>query len=246
MKEKVIELSGVKVSFLIQPDGISSIKQYLYSFGTKKLFTRKVILEGINLEVYKGECLGILGSNGSGKSTLLRTIGGIISPDEGGVNVTGMVAPMLGLGVGLEGELTGNENIELLGVLRGLTKDEVQENRAGIIEFSELGENINMQVKRYSSGMMARLAFSIATARNPDILIVDEALGVGDSGFQQKCFSRIEQLRAQGTTILYVSHQMSEMRRICDRAVFMKNGRIEFSGEVELAIEKYKAQFKLG
>ena len=244
MKEKVIEISGLKVSFLIQPEGISSIKQYLFSLGTKKLFTRKVILQGLDLEVYKGECLGILGRNGSGKSTLLRTIAGIITPDAGTIKVQGMVAPMLALGVGLEPELTGTENIELLGVLRGLTRAEVEEYREGIIEFSELGKNVSMQVKRYSSGMMARLAFSIATARHPDILIVDEALGVGDSGFQQKCFKRIDQLRKQGTTILYVSHQMSEIRKVCDRAVFMTNGKIEYCGEVELAIQKYEAQFK--
>jgi len=243
MREKVIEISGLKVSFLIQPDGISSIKQYLYSFGTKKLFTQKVIIQGLDLDVFKGECLGILGRNGSGKSTLLRTIGGIITPDEGKLEVRGMIAPMLALGVGLEPELTGSENIELLGVLRGLTKLEVQECRDDIIEFSELGENIKMQVKRYSSGMMARLAFSIATARNPDILIVDEALGVGDSGFQQKCFNRIAQLRKQGTTILYVSHHMDEIRNICDRAVLMTNGKIEFAGEVEQAIKKYEALF---
>lgn len=243
MREKVIEVSGLKVSFLIQPDGISSIKQFLFSLGSKKLFTRKSVLKGLDLEIYKGECVGILGRNGSGKSTLLRTLAGIITPDEGQVNVQGRVAPMLGLGVGLEPELTGLENIELLGILRGLTKAEVQKSSADIIDFSELGEDIHLQVKRYSSGMTARLAFAIATTRQPDILIVDEALGVGDSGFQQKCFNRIDQLRKQGTTILYVSHHMSELRRICDRAVFMVDGKIEYSGEVETAIEKYQAQF---
>jgi ABC-type polysaccharide/polyol phosphate transport system ATPase subunit len=242
-KEVVIDVKDVEISFLVQKQGINSIKQYLLSFGGKKLFEKKQVLKGINLQVYKGECFGLLGKNGSGKSTLLRTIAGVMIPEVGKVKVYGRVAPLLGLGVGLEMEMTGIENIKLCCTLMGFTKEEIKNSLNNIIEFSELGKDVNMQVKRYSSGMMARLAFSMVVATDPAILIVDEALSVGDLGFQNKCTAKIKELRANGTTILYVSHSHEEIKKICDRAAWLKDGVIAEIGDVNKVVDLYLEQF---
>ncbi|NNM15248.1 MAG: ATP-binding cassette domain-containing protein, partial [Bacteroidia bacterium] len=179
--EIIIDIKNLNFSFLVQSYGINSVKQWLLSLGIKKLFEKKKVLHDINLQIEKGDCFGLIGKNGSGKSTLLRAVAGIIEQDSGEITVRGKVAPMLALGVGLEPELSGLENIKLLCTLIGYTKDEYEESLKNIIAFSELNEqSINMQVKRYSTGMMSRLAFSIAVANTPEVLIVDEALSVGD------------------------------------------------------------------
>ena len=186
--DSIISLENIHASFWIHNHGINSIKDYLMSFGLKKPFVRKHVLKGINLEINKGECFGLLGRNGSGKSTLLRVIAGIMPIDKGTRNVYGKVAPVLALGVGLEPELSGYENIKIAGVLMGLTKSEIKNCRSFVREFSELSDDdLKMQVKRYSTGMMLRLSFSIAVSNSPEILIIDETLAVGDQGFQVKC-----------------------------------------------------------
>jgi ABC-type polysaccharide/polyol phosphate transport system ATPase subunit len=243
-KEIAIDAKGLEVSFLIQKQGLSSIKQYLMSFGGQKMFEKKPILKGVDIEIYKGECFGLLGKNGSGKSTLLRTLAGIIPPDKGTIKINGRIAPLLALGVGLEQEMSGIENIKLCCTLMGLTKKEIKDNLPAIIEFSELGNDVHMQVKRYSSGMMARLAFSMVVATNPEILVVDEALAVGDLGFQNKCMIRINELRAAGTTIIYVSHNHEEIKKLCNRAAWLKDGIIEKIGDVTEVGEAYMEQFK--
>ncbi|MFM7766338.1 MAG: ABC transporter ATP-binding protein, partial [Bacteroidota bacterium] len=201
----IIKAKDLHVSFTIQKQGIKSIKSFLLSMGFQSPFEKKPVLKGVNLEVEKGECLAVMGRNGCGKSTLLRAVAGIMSPTSGSLEVKGRVAPLMTLGVGFEMELTGRENIELVGTLMGFTKDQLQESINNIILFSELNsEEIDMQMKRYSSGMISRLAFSIAAANTPDVLIVDEALAVGDLGFREKCAERIKQIKREGTTILYV------------------------------------------
>lgn len=242
-REIAIKAEGLEVSFLIQKQGLTSIKQYLLSFGGQKMFEEKIILRGVDIEIYKGECFGLLGKNGSGKSTLLRTLAGIITPDKGKITINGRIAPLLALGVGLEMEMSGIENIRLCCTLMGLTKKEINKNLPAIIEFSELGNDVNMQVKRYSSGMMARLAFSMVVASNPEILVVDEALSVGDMGFQAKCMARINELREGGATIIYVSHNHEEIKKLCNRAAWLKDGRIEKIGEVHEVGDAYQEQF---
>lgn len=240
-KDLLIDLKNIHFSFLLQNQ--SSIKQYLLSFGRKKLFLQKEVLKGIDLQVYRGESLGLFGKNGSGKSTLLRILAGIINPDKGKIKVYGRIAPILALGAGFEVELTGMENIRLLGSLIGMNRKEINNSIEYIKEFSELGDAIDMQVKRYSSGMMARLGFSIATAGNPDILIIDEALAVGDKGFQEKCKERMFEIKKTGGTLLFVSHSMEEVKKFCNRAVLLKDGIIEQQGSVEEIGNAYNALF---
>lgn len=230
-KDLLIDAKDIHFSFLLQNQ--SSIKQYFLSLGRQNLFIKKPVLNGINLKIYKGESIGLFGKNGSGKSTLLRILAGIISPDKGAVKIFGRVAPVLALGVGFEMEMTGIENIKLLGSLIGLNKKEINNSLEYIKEFSELGDAIDMQVKRYSSGMMARLGFSIATAGTPDILIIDEALAVGDKGFQEKCMNRILEIKDNGGTLLFVSHNVEEVKKYCSKAILLKNGKIEKEGDVE-------------
>jgi ABC-type polysaccharide/polyol phosphate transport system ATPase subunit len=213
--------------------------------GVKTPFEKKTVIHDLDLVVYKGECLGIMGRNGCGKSTLLRTVAGIMKPDKGSITVRGSVAPLMALGVGLEPELSGLENIKLVGTLMGLSKKELKKSLDVIVDFSELtNDEIEMQVKRYSSGMMSRLAFSIAVANTPEILIIDEALAVGDFGFRQKCAVRINEIKAGGSTIIYVSHHVDEIKNICNRAIFMENGTITYEGNVDDVCEYYKTHLK--
>ncbi len=244
-REIIIEAKNLSVGFLIQRHGINNIKDFIITMGVKSPFEKKNVLHDLNLKVYKGECLGVMGRNGCGKSTLLRTIAGIMKPDAGSIIVRGSVAPLMALGVGLEPELSGLENIKLVGTLMGLTKKELKQSLDAIVDFSELTDDeIDMQVKRYSSGMMSRLAFSIAVANTPEILIIDEALAVGDFGFRQKCATRINEIKASGNTIIYVSHHVDEIKNICTRAIFMESGTITMEGDVNEVCEYYKTHLK--
>ena len=197
-------------------------------------------LKHISFRVSKGEMIGIIGRNGSGKSTILKIVAGVYTPTSGHVEVRGSIAPLIELGAGFHHELTGRENILLNGLLLGLTKRQVQERERGIIEFAELGDFIDSPVKQYSSGMYMRLAFSIATAVDPDILIIDEILGVGDGGFRQKCFDRIQQFRAAGKTILFVSHDLSSVRALCDRVLLIHNGELIEEGAPQIVVSRYE------
>lgn len=241
----VIEARDLHVSFTVQKQGIKSIKSFLLSMGFQSPFEKKPVLKGVNLKVKKGECLAVMGRNGCGKSTLLRAVAGIMTPTSGQLTVKGRVAPLMTLGVGFEMELTGRENIELVGTLMGFTKDQLQDSINNIILFSELtGAEIDMQMKRYSSGMISRLAFSIAAANTPDVLIVDEALAVGDLGFREKCAERIKQIKSEGTTIMYVSHHLDEIKNICTRAIFMEEGVVTAEGSVDEICEYYTHHVK--
>ena len=244
-KEAMIELSNVDVSFLVQRYGFSSIKQYFVSLGSKKLFERKPILHGIDLSIQRGECFGMIGKNGSGKSTLLRVMSGIIKPSRGTVDVRGAVAPMLALGIGLEPEMSGLENIRLCSAFMGVSVRNTNKAFEKILDFSELTqEEMEMQVKRYSTGMMARLGFAIATVYDPEILLIDEVLAVGDVGFQNKCYKRINEIREQGSTVVFVSHFLSEIQKICTRAACMDKGRIVKVGSVHEVGQYYNSLFE--
>ncbi len=237
----LISFDNVSVSFWQNNMGIHSIKDLITN--RKNPFSNKTILKNISFEVKRGECMGILGRNGSGKSTLLRTIAGLIKPQEGVMTINGSFAPILAIGAGLELELSGYENMNLLLSLYGKARkseDAIQ----SIIDFSELSDDVlRMPAKRYSSGMLARLAFSISVANDADILIIDEVLAVGDQGFQTKCMKKIYQVKEEGKTILFVSHFPDDVMRICDTAILLENGVISHRGEAKVICEQYKNLF---
>ncbi len=209
------------------------------NYGKNETFTA---LDGLNLTVYKGERLGIIGRNGAGKSTLLKIISRITSPTKGTIGINGRVSSMLEVGTGFHGELTGRENIYLNGAILGMTKAEVNSKIDKIIEFSEIEQFIDTPVKRYSSGMYVKLAFSVAAHLNSEIMIMDEVLAVGDLAFQKKCLDKMGDVsREEGRTILYVSHNMETIRRLCDRCVVLDKGKIVFNGDVERAIKIYSS-----
>jgi len=197
-------------------------------------------IKHISFKVSKGEAVGIVGRNGSGKSTILKLAAGVYEPSEGRVTVQGTVAPLIELGAGFHYELTGRENIVLNGLLLGLTKRQIKTREERIIEFSELGDFIDSPVKQYSSGMYMRLAFSVATEVDPDILIVDEILGVGDGAFQEKCFERIRRFREAGKTILLVTHAMDQVRTLCDRVLLIRGGQLADDGLPDFVIARYE------
>lgn len=195
-------------------------------------------IKDISFKIKKGEVVGVLGTNGSGKSTLSMILAGISSPDEGIVEIDGEQA-LIAIKTGLKNELTGLENIELKGVLLGFNRKKIQEITKSVIEFSELGDFIHQPVKTYSSGMKARLGFSISINMNPDIIIIDEALSVGDKSFTEKCLNKMEELKNGGRTIFYVSHSISEIKKYCSKALWIESGFFKEYGDVEPVVEKY-------
>jgi ABC-type polysaccharide/polyol phosphate transport system ATPase subunit len=197
-------------------------------------------LKDVSFSVDRGEVVGIIGRNGSGKSTTLKIIAGVYRPTAGKVEVNGTVAPLIELGAGFHAELTGRENILLNGLLMGYSKREMQARQETIIEFAGIGDFIDAPVKQYSSGMYVRLAFAVATEVDPDILVVDEILSVGDISFQKKCFERLERFQAADKTILVVTHNLFDVVKLCDRAIYLDKGRILFDGPADEAVELYK------
>ncbi|MBQ7546542.1 MAG: ABC transporter ATP-binding protein [Clostridia bacterium] len=196
-------------------------------------------LKNISFEIRQGDRLAIVGRNGAGKSTLLKLISRITEPTEGRIEYYGRVAAMLEVGTGFNPELTGRENVYLNGAILGMTKDMIDERFDGIVEFSEIGDFIDTPVKRYSSGMMVRLAFAVASTMDPDILIIDEVLSVGDMKFREKCLQRMNEIASSGKTILCVSHVMNIIRGLCNRAIVLEHGRMIYEGEIEQAIKLY-------
>ncbi len=197
-------------------------------------------MEDFNLKVKKGEVLGILGKNGAGKSTLLKMITGVVTPTNGSIKVNGKISSLLELGTAFNMELTGIENIYQHGQVMGLTNEQIEEVKQDIIDFADIGEHLYQPVKTYSSGMFARLAFACAINVNPDILIVDEVLSVGDIAFQLKCFKKFEQFKEKGKTILFVTHNVTDIIRNCTRAIIIDEGKKIFDGQVKEAVERYK------
>lgn len=196
-------------------------------------------LKGISFSVSDGEVLGIVGRNGSGKSTTLKIIAGVYRPTEGKAVVVGRVAALIELGAGFHGDLTGRENIVINGLMLGLKRRQIREREERIIEFAELGEFIDSPVKQYSTGMFMRLAFAIAVEVDPDILLIDEILSVGDAGFQQKCMARIEDFHDRGKTIVFVSHAMPTVKRLCTRALLIHEGALVVDGSTDEVAERY-------
>ena len=203
------------------------------------MFKEFLALKDVSFEVKKGEAWGIIGTNGSGKSTLLKLICGILKPYKGMVSVHGSVAPLIELGAGFEGDLTASENIYLNGAVLGYDKHFMKDHFDEIVDFAELWDFLEMPIKNYSSGMSARLGFAIATVVRPDILICDEVLSVGDYAFQQKCEKRMNEMRDEGTTLLYVSHSMESVRQVCDHVLWLQKGTVIDMGDVDVVTEQY-------
>ena len=197
-------------------------------------------LRHVNLDLAPGEAVALVGHNGSGKSTLLKSIAGVLRPSEGTVDVVGRISPMIELGAGFDPELTGRDNIFLNGALLGFTRKQMEQRFDRIVAFSELGDFIDMPVKNYSSGMQARLGFAVAQDVEPDLLIIDEVLGVGDERFHRKCSARIQDFRSAGVTFVYVTHSLAAARELCPRAAVLHHGRLQFDGPIDAAWARYR------
>jgi ABC-type polysaccharide/polyol phosphate transport system ATPase subunit len=235
-----IEVSDVSMIFNMTEDKFSSLKEYLLKLAKGQLRYKEFpALKGVSFAVERGDVFGIVGLNGSGKSTLLKIIAGILKPTKGSVRVNGTVAPLIELGAGFDMELTARENIYLNGSVLGYNKKFIDGHFDDIVEFSEMREFINVPMKNYSSGMVARVAFAIATVINPDILIVDEVLGVGDFRFQQKCERRINELMSGGTTVLFVSHSIDQVKQLCKHALWLEKGELKTIADAESVCVAY-------
>ena len=241
----VIEVKNVSMIFNMASEQLNNLKEYFIKLMRHELFFQEFrALNNISFEVRRGEVVGLVGTNGSGKSTMLKCIAGVLEPSEGSIEVHGNIAPLIELGAGFDLELTARENIYLNGALLGYTRQFIDEHLQEIIDFAELNDFMDMPLKNYSSGMVARIAFAIATVTEPDVLIVDETLSVGDVFFQEKCEKRIQSFIQSGkVTVLFVSHSMEQVERICDRAVWIEKGQQRMDGPVKEVCEAYRAQF---
>jgi lipopolysaccharide transport system ATP-binding protein len=210
------------------------------------LYEQFYALRDVNFQVHHGEALGIIGPNGSGKSTLLKLIAGVLRPDHGCISVDGTIAPFLELGVGFEPELSARENIYLYGAIMGISRREIDRKYWDILDFAELRRFEFLKLRNFSSGMYARLAFAIAFQANPDILLLDEVLAVGDESFQRKCMEKIEEIRRAGKTTLYVSHNLESVRVLCNRCILFQDGRIAAIGSPDLVIDHYHRNMESG
>ena len=243
--ECVVKLNNVSVSYLQSRKGVHSIKDFVLKASFISPFQKKRVLHNIDFEIQKGDSLGILGPNGSGKSTLLRTIAGIIKPEIGTVDIKVSISPLLSLGAGIELELSGYENIRIALALSGnYNKSTRKEMIEKITDFAELTkEQLKMPAKMYSTGMLARLAFSSVMTSQPELLMIDEVLAVGDKGFQNKCISRIHEIINNGATLLFISHSPDEVKSICKKGICLKDGKTIFKGDSKEATEVYSSLF---
>ena len=236
-----IELKHVSLSFKIGNDKIDNLKEYVIRTinRTKEKKRNFKATDDVSFKIYKGEKVGLIGYNGAGKSTLLKIISGVYTPDEGEVIINGNIAPLLSLGAGFDKNFSGRENIFLNGSILGYNEKFLRSKYDEIVEFSELGDFINFPVKNYSKGMLSKLGFSIATVVNPDILILDEVLGVGDVNFRKKSRERLQSLMESDTTVLFVSHSIGDIRTICQKAIWIEKGKIREIGESNEICDKY-------
>ena len=240
--DSIITVDNVSVHFRMDKNHTTSLKEWVVSFlKGKQQYEEFHALENVTFDVKRGEIFGVIGRNGAGKSTLLKVVSGIYKPTSGKAVSAGRIAPMLELGSGFDQELSGHDNIFLNGAILGFSEDFLKEKYDEIVAFSELGEFIHQPIKTYSSGMMMRLAFSVATIVEPEILIVDEILAVGDASFQQKSRARMLELMKGGTTVLFVSHTMSQIREMCDRVMWLDHGRVKMIGETKTVCDAYEA-----
>ena len=244
-KQIMINVENVTVRFNLSNQKVDNLKEYFVRLLTRKLmFQEFLAVKDVSFQVRKGEAWALIGTNGSGKSTMLKVISGIMKPYKGSVSVNGSVAPLIELGAGFDPECTARENIYLNGCVLGNSKKFIQEHFDEIVDFAGLHQFLDSPLKNFSSGMRARLGFAIATMVKPDILIVDEVLAVGDYQFQQKCIKRMHELLAGGTTLLFVSHNIQQVRNLCDHAIWLDKGVTRMQGEVNEVCDAYMAEQK--
>ena len=240
MAKAAVKVEDVSILFNLSKEKVDNIKEYFIKLVTRKLHYNEFwALTDVSFEVEPGERLGILGFNGAGKSTLLKVIAGVLKPTKGKVSVEGVIAPLLELGAGFDMNYTGAENIYLYGATMGYSRKYIEERYNEIVEFSELGEFIDVPVKNYSSGMRARLGFAIATAVDPEVLILDEVLSVGDAKFRIKSENKIKSMFDKGVTVLFVSHNTAQVRRLCTKAILLDHGKIIANGDVNEVCDIY-------
>lgn len=243
--EEVIKLDNVSMEFNLSKEKVDSVKEYFIKLVKKELkYDRFFALKEVSFTVNKGDRVGILGLNGAGKSTLMKVIAGVFKPTYGTVEKHGVIAPMIELGAGFDKQYTGGENIFLYGAVLGHSRKFMQEKYDEIVEFSELGEFIDVPLKNYSSGMRARLGFSIATVVKPDILILDEVLSVGDAKFRKKSEKKLMDMMDTGVTVLFVSHNLDQVKRICNKAMILEKGKLLAYGNIDEVSKKYKEMVK--
>lgn len=242
-QNSIISVKDVSVVFNLATEKVDSLKEYILKLVKRQLMMQKFnALQDINLEIQRGEAVALIGVNGSGKSTLLKVIAGVMHPTTGSVHVYGSIAPMIELGAGFDPELTARENVFLNGAVLGHDRKFMEEHFDSIIDFAELWDFVDVPVKNYSSGMVARLGFAIATEIRADVLIVDEVLAVGDFRFQEKCKKRMEEMMSGGTTLLFVSHSIEQVRQLCRKAVWINKGHVRMIGDVDEVCNCYEAE----
>jgi len=236
----MVEVDNVSMMFNLHSERIDNIKEYIIRLLKKELFFKEFwALRNISFQIDKGDSLGIIGLNGSGKSTLLKVVAGILKPTLGEVVSHGNVAPLIELGAGFDADLSARENIFLNGAILGYSREYMEEKFEEIVSFAELEEFIDVPIKNYSSGMTARLGFAIATMNVPDILIVDEVLSVGDHKFQEKSFARMKTILDSGTTLLFVSHSIEQVKKMCNKALWLENGQMKMFGDTNIVCDAY-------
>lgn len=244
-KRVMVDVDHVTIRFNLASQKIDNLKEYFIKFMKKELmFQEFLAVKDVSFQVREGESWGLIGSNGSGKSTMLKTISGIMKPYKGSITLGGSVAPLIELGAGFDQECTARENIFLNGCVLGYSQKFMEEHFDEIVDFAEIHKFLDSPIKNYSSGMKARLGFSIATMVKPDILIVDEVLAVGDYKFQQKCMKRMRELLDGGTTLLFVSHNIDQVRRLCDHAIWLDHGVPRMAGGVKEVCDAYMEEMK--
>lgn len=240
-KDVIIDVEHVSIKFNLSSEKFDSFKEYVIKSIKKQVsYDEFWALKDVSFQVKRGDSVGLIGLNGSGKSTMLKTIAGVLKPTKGSVTVRGTIAPLIELGAGFDMDLTARENVFLNGALLGYNRAQMEAQYEDIVKFSELRDFMDVPVKNFSSGMVSRLAFAIATIGIPDILIVDEVLSVGDFRFQQKCEERIQNMRNKGTTILFVSHSLEQVEKICNKIVWLSKGNMKMFGEAQQICEEYR------
>ena len=240
--EPIIKVDNVSMCFNLSTEKHESLKEYLLAMVQGRLqYDEFYALRDVSLDIMPGDFYGLVGLNGSGKSTLLKTIAGVYKPSKGKVTVNGTIAPLIELGAGFDMDLTARENIYLNGTVLGFSPKYLDEKFDEIVEFSELQNFLDVPLKNYSSGMVARIGFAIATITKPDILIADEVLSVGDFLFQQKCEKRMKELMAGGTTVILVSHSIEQIERMCSKVAWLSYGHLKMNGDTETVCNAYKA-----
>ena len=240
-QELVIDVQNVTMDFFTRDEKIDNLKELVIKLFKGKADKKTVrVLDDISFQVEKGESIGLIGHNGAGKSTLLKLVAEIIKPTKGKVKVNGTVAPLLNLGAGFDFESTGKENIYLNGAILGYSRKEMAKKYERIVEFSELHDYMHIPLKNYSSGMVARLGFAIAIDVEPDILLVDEILSVGDENFRKKCAEKVKELRQKGVTFVIVSHSMQQVKQLCQKAIWIENSKVMAYGDVNEVCDQYQ------